>query len=450
VNDDFASATVIPNLPFSDGVDSTTATSEPGEPPCISPSEVQTVWYSFSPAVDEVLRADTAGSSFFDTTLSAWVGSGLGSLSNVGGCQLFGSPLIFAAQAGTTYFFRVAAFPFSAGGDLHFNLRAVPPPPNDDFANATTVDTLPFTDTVDATGATLETGEPTPSCGFGAPSGSIWWTFTPSTSESVSASVNAVFSTEVAAYTGTSLGNLTSLGCRAFGQTLTIHVDAGTTVYFQVGGLFGQRGSLTFNLIVTPPPQANFFFSPFDPSMFDTVQFSDSSFDPGQVGIQSEAWDFGDGTTATGCCPTHRYAADGDYTVELTVITFDGRTASTSRVVQVRTHDVAIARFLAPTAATVDQTREITVGISSDRYPEEVQVQLFRSIPGGFQLVGTLTQHVSVRPGNRTTMFDFSYTFTSDDEALGKVTFKAVATLINARDALPADNEAIAPPTKVM
>ena len=65
-------------------------------------------------------------------------------------------------------------------------------------------------------------------------------------------------------------------------------------------------------------------------------------------------------------------------------------------------------------------------------------------------LAGALTQHVSVRPGNRTTMFDFSYTFTSADATLGEITFKAVATILNARDALPGDNEAIAPPTKVM
>jgi hypothetical protein len=32
---------------------------------------------------------------------------------------------------------------------------------------------------------------------------------------------------------------------------------------------------------------------------------------------------------------------------------------------------------------------------------------------------------------------------------MGKVTFRAVANLVDARDALPADNQAIASPTKV-
>jgi len=110
---------------------------------------------------------------------------------------------------------------------------------------------------------------------------------------------------------------------------------------------------------------------------------------------------------------------------------------------------VAITRFTAPQSASAGQTRSIAVDVNSKRYVENVQVQLFKSVPGGYQLVGTLDQQVPVRPGNRTTSFQFSYTFTNDDATMGKVTFRAVATITGARDALPADNEAIASPTKV-
>jgi hypothetical protein len=78
-----------------------------------------------------------------------------------------------------------------------------------------------------------------------------------------------------------------------------------------------------------------------------------------------------------------------------------------------------------------------------------VQVQLLKSVPGGFELVGTLIQSLSPRAKNQTTPYSFNYTFTPDDGSVGKVTFKAVATIVGARDALPADNEAIATPTKV-
>ena len=135
--------------------------------------------------------------------------------------------------------------------------------------------------------------------------------------------------------------------------------------------------------------------------------------------------------------------------VSLTVTTFDGRSASTSRLVQVRTHDVAITKVAAPKSASAGQTRQISVNIRNHRYPETVVVELYKSTPAGYEYIGTLRQFVPVRQGNRTTRFDFTYTFTSDDARIGKVTFKAIASIENARDALPADNEAISPPTKV-
>jgi Tol biopolymer transport system component len=347
---------------------------------------------------------------------------------------------------------RCCDFGFDQGGtgSYQLNIQEILPPPNDDFLNATPIGALPFSDPVDLTVATTEDGEPVPSCGipFGPVSRTAWYTFTPAETRSIFASTNnAAFATVVAAYTGSSLATLTEVSCR--GGNVAFTAEAGTTYHLQVGGLFDQGGLLEFRLEETPPPVAGFGLNPFDPSVFDVVQFSDFSFDPAGVGFQSQEWEFGDGVTGTGCCPTHQYAADGDYSVQLTVTTFDGRTASTSQATSVRTHDVAITRFSAPQSASAGQTRGIVVGIKNTRYPETVEVQLLKSVPGGFQLVGVLTQSVPVRSGNRTTDFNFSYTFTAADASIGKVTFKAIANVLGARDALPADNEAIASPTKV-
>jgi PKD repeat protein len=391
------------------------------------------------------------GNSFSDTVFSVYRadGPGFGGLAFLG-CTSYGGSVSFNVETGRTYYLQ-AGDVFSGGGNLQLNLQEAPPPLNDNFANATPIAALPFSDTVDTVGATREPGEPTSSCAlFYQPSGSIWYTFSPSQSGSVSASVSQLFvSTAVAVYTGNSLTGLTELGCRVFGDMLTFRAEANTTYYFQASGLFGQGGLLEFRLEVTPPPVASFSFYPSDPSVFDTIQFYNNSYDPGQVGFQVETWDFGDGATASGCCPTHQYAADGDYTVQLGVTTFDGRSASTSQTVSVGTHDVAITKFSVPKAASAGQTRQISVGLNSKRYPENVQVQLYKSVPGGFQLVGTLTQFVPLRPANRTAKFNFSYTFTGDDARVGKVTFKAVTYIEGARDALPADNEAVAKPTKV-
>src|SRR4029077_4775741 len=109
-------------------------------------------------------------------------------------------------------------------------------------------------------------------------------------------------------------------------------------------------------------------------------------------------------------------------------------------------------KFSVPTVAGALQTKRVSVGVNNRRDAVTVQVQLFKSVPGGFdnfQLVGTVTLVVPGVQANRTTAFDFNYAFTNDDAQVGKVTFKAVATIVGARDALPADNTAIASPTKV-
>jgi PKD repeat protein len=184
--------------------------------------------------------------------------------------------------------------------------------------------------------------------------------------------------------------------------------------------------------------------------VFDILQFYNNSHDPGNVGIQYNTWDFGDGTTSTDWYPTHKYSADGDYIVKLTVTTYDGRTASGSIVAHVKTHDVAITKISAPQSASSGQTRAITVYVTNKRYDEYVQVDLYKSVPGGFQWVGAYTQFIPIRSGNRTSIYTFNYTFTSNDASIGKVTFKSVATIVDARDSYPSDNEAISsPPTKV-
>ena len=450
-NDDFANATVIDPtaLPFNDSVTIDSATLESGEPSCYQIGK--SIWYSITPTATAVLRADISTSSFFDRVVYVYqqTGSGFGGLSTVACASPYfngSSSATFTATAGKTYYLQVGGFFSSSVGTLNLSVQAILPPPNDNFASATPVTSLPFSDSIDTTAATTEPGEPFP---CGSTGGTAWYTYTPPQTGSVTASAPAPFSVQLAAYTGGAVGSLTSMGCR-YGS-LTIHVDSGTTYHFQVGAIFSGGGPIQFQLVQTPPPVANMGFYPGDPSIFDLVQFYDQSYDPGNVGFATESWNFGDGTSATGCCPTHRYSSsDGDYTVKLVVTTTDGRTASTSQVVHVRTHDVAITKLTVPQSASAGQTRQITVGLTDSRYPETVQVQLFKSnTSGGFDLVGTLTQSVTPRDTNRTTPFSFNYTFTSTDALVGKVTFKADATIIGARDAVPADNEATALPTAV-
>jgi hypothetical protein len=454
LNDDFANATVVPSLPFSDSVITTDATTEAGEPGGGCFYSGQTVWYAFTPASDGTFRVDTSASNYTNV-INIYSGSSLNTLSFAGCGYSFQSPT-FHASGGTSYYIQVGDN-YSGGGQLGLNVSQVPPPTNDAFAAASVIDpaALPYNDAGSGLAATLEPSEPVASCNpFGTPNNSWWYSFTPTVTRSYTVSTSSGGQPTVAVYTGSALGSLTEQACRALGgsNAFSFAATAGTTYRIQVGDYYaGAFGGVNFSLDVAPNPVAGFFYSPSDPSPYEGVQFYDNSSDPGGNSV-TRHWDFGDGTSLTdpGSFPTHQFPADGTYDVTLTVTSTDGRIASTTQTIQVRTHDVAVAKLTVPQSASVGQTRPITVGLANHRYPETVRVDLMKSVAGGsFVNVGSLTLSVPVRSGNRTTDFKLSYTFASADAVAGKLSFQAVATIIDARDALPADNVVTSLPTKV-
>lgn len=454
-NDSLANATAIdPSaLPYTDSASIAEATSEGESVPCGGYSNVaQSVWWSITPTASGTLRVTNSASFYYQVlVMYRQDGSGLAGLVSVA-CSTwyygqFGASA--SVEAGKTYYI-MAGSTFPDSGSINVTVTSIQPPTNDDFAAATSIGSLPFTDNaLDMTAATRETDEPVPSCANSFSGQSAWYVYDAATSGSVSTAFGA-YGAVVGMYRGTSLNALVEVGCGNWYNTLaTIHVDAGSRYHFQLVGTFQAIGANSFQLVVAPNPSAGFNFYPGDPSSLDTIQFSGSQYDPGNAGITSWAWAFGDGTTATTNYPQHRYGADGDYTVRSTVGTPDGRTATESQVVRVRTHDVAITKFTVPSSASAGQTRSLTVGLSNRLYPEQVFVTLYKLTPAGPVQVGTSSQSVPVRSGNRTTDLTFSYTFNADDARLGKVSFQAVVSLSNARDAIPGDNQAQSLPTKV-
>ncbi|WP_168204041.1 PKD domain-containing protein [Aliikangiella coralliicola] len=77
------------------------------------------------------------------------------------------------------------------------------------------------------------------------------------------------------------------------------------------------------------PPNADFKYS----ANKLTVSFTDSSSD--DKGVTSYAWNFGDGNSSTQQNPTHTYAADGTYSVQLMVTDGDNASDSTTQSVTV-------------------------------------------------------------------------------------------------------------------
>jgi hypothetical protein len=403
-----------------------------------------------------MIETSTAGSSY-NTVLEVLYGPP-NYFSNLA-CATNGVPVLVHLSANTTYYFLIGANPAypppgsNWGGSLVFNVSQAAPPANDNFDAAKIVDAIPYSDGASNIASSREVGEPVASCTpyYTNPGGSQWYVYSPATTETLSAQVNGYDVPDVlAVYQGSSLQDLVEKGCSVYGGVVSVQFEAGKTYYFQISKVYDyDYGTFTFSIFPTPPPEVTFFYYPGDPSRFDTVNFYDNSGDPGGIGIQTEAWDFGDGSTGSGCCPTHQYPADGDYTVTLMVTTYDGRSASASQSLSVKTHDVAITRFNTPQSAKVGQTRAITVGLNNKSNAETVEVQLYRSAPGGWVYFASLTQYVPPRSANRTTDFNFSYTFTPEDASYGKVSFRAVANIQGGRDAFPADNEAISTPVKV-
>jgi PKD repeat protein len=65
-------------------------------------------------------------------------------------------------------------------------------------------------------------------------------------------------------------------------------------------------------------PTADFTYFPIEPSILDTVDFTDTSFDPDGTIVAWE-WDFDDGDTSTIQNPSHQFTTSGQYSVSLKV-----------------------------------------------------------------------------------------------------------------------------------
>ena len=262
-NNNLASATnIAPPLPYSDTIDTTEANRQSGEPLCDVIGA--TVWYNHTPTSNVTLRADTVGSNF-DTVIAVFTGPAtspsFGSLSLVG-CNddALGSnqsEVLFAATAGTAYYFQVGGVA-AATGSLTFNLAvsAVTPPANDNFVSAVDASPPSYSETRSTAGASLEPGEQRP-CGdqIGA---TVWYKQSAATSGILTATTaGSGFDTVLAVYKGSSLATLTMLGCdddSGPGPTsqISVIVAGGTTYFVQAGGWDNVSGSLTFQVSFAP------------------------------------------------------------------------------------------------------------------------------------------------------------------------------------------------------
>ena len=120
-------------------------------------------------------------------------------------------------------------------------------PSNDDMASATVVGSLPYTDTVDTTDATLEGLEPTYDCGY-TMAATVWYSYTPGTSGPVY--VNTLGSAINNAVHVFNQSGMTLVDCDANGadSRVLFTAAAGTTYLISVGGSDGGAGSVVISI----------------------------------------------------------------------------------------------------------------------------------------------------------------------------------------------------------
>jgi hypothetical protein len=166
------------------------------------------------------------------------------------------------------------------------------PPPNDTFAGARVISSLPFSDALDTTQATTDqTDEQVASgCGVGGAlstsSTSVWYAFTPSTDESVNIDAGgSSYFIGLGVVTGAP-GSFTTVQC-SLSSTTSFVARSGETYYLDVVGPFGG-GALMLSVTGVPEPGLDqSFTSPgnSDSVINDCCNFVAQTFTAGRDGV---------------------------------------------------------------------------------------------------------------------------------------------------------------------
>lgn len=247
-NDDFAAATEITQLPFSETVDAGEATIEPGETPCNGSGG--SVWYRFTPASDISVRAEANDTVTYRTVaLAVYTGTSVDALTLVAcGTDIPGGYLApqlvdFDATGGTTYYISAVGFTGQLG-TFTLDVEEVIRPANDDRSGAQPVGDLPASVSGDTTDATIEPDEQRP---CGGNTGSVWYSVTTAAASDVS--LRPVYGVGAMAVYNTD-GDL--IGCGEPFSTV-----AGGTYLIQVAGYY-TPGPFEFEVRTYTPITASF------------------------------------------------------------------------------------------------------------------------------------------------------------------------------------------------
>lgn len=439
-NDDFDTATAVTALPFQATQDFGEATKGADDPTSCYAWIATSVWYDYTASADGFVRALPTGAGQLPF-IAVYTGS-RGALSQVpGACAEWnsGPSVTFPVTAGQTYHIMVFKPYAGAGQVATLGLESVPREPNDDFAAAAEA-TLPGTFSGDLSRSTSEPGELTASCDPEADH-SVWYRYTPDRTRSISVERRGGRTPSVAVYRGPS-----EVDCASSLDTtkrVVFRATAGEQYWIRVAAGAERASWYDIRLTTAPALKPNVYLYSGVKSVFDDIQMLPNAGDSLGRPLVSGELKFGDGTSValtSNASLTHRYAADGDYLLEISATTDDGRSGTGSQVVHVETHDVTLTGLSLPAQARAGQTKPVKVSVVNNRYDERVVVSLRRKGESGyFDEVGRLTQWV---PAGSRVEFPFAYSYTAADAAAGQAEFEVTANLDGRYDgdSHPVDN----------
>ena len=219
------------------------------------------VWFRYVASCGGTATIDTCGmATDFDTTLEVFGGT-CGSLSSLScnddACNGRTSSVTFNTVANTAYLVRVGGYS-SATGTFSLNVNCAGTPSISDECISAVPVTLGVNGPFSNIGAT--DSQPAWACGSGA--ADVWFSYTASCDASVTfdtCSAALTFDTVIEAFTGNCV-LLNPVACNddscAYGSSLTVAANAGTTYFVRVGGYSGATGA--FELTVTQTGNGTF------------------------------------------------------------------------------------------------------------------------------------------------------------------------------------------------
>ncbi|MFN2614598.1 MAG: Ig-like domain-containing protein, partial [Actinomycetota bacterium] len=260
-NDNFANAQTLSGASGSTTGSNQAATMEASEG-CFNNSFCgATVWYTWQAPDSTTMTFDTLGSTF-DTIANIYTGATLDTLSQVAGnddaAGTTTSRITFTPTGGVTYKIQIggkqaSSDPAQGSIALHWG----PPPANDNFASAITINGLSGSTTGSNARASKEDGEPNHAGNIGG--ASVWWRWTaPANGNFTFDTLGSGIDTVLAVYTGGDVGSLTSVAsnndcCGGTQSKASFDATISTVYSIAIDGNAGVTGPVTLSWTQTPP-----------------------------------------------------------------------------------------------------------------------------------------------------------------------------------------------------